>query len=511
MDEPNILIKTALNDAVQKVNEGMPPTAALKKVANELDLNPNYIQRTGEALNVALHYKHFKTAADRSSEFEIADIPQAIQDVFTVNEKTASEYISETFVDGGASDTVFNYNRILSNPVYKRAFMEIIGNDESYDSYPTSFAKIYEKSANYVDKLTKQAEEAQVSKVAAELDMNIQFSSLSDEFLKDAGYRTSFEEFESQVFSKHGEASLPYLDLLHKTACPNDERGVHDSSYIMFNQCKEASLFDSLIKSAEAFITTQKEAEEIAESLAFESSYLKDAHRLMGKQAVAECPDCGCQIGKPKKGCTCKHDSEKKAEKDDDETDYNEETEPEDPVLAEIKKKVSAGNKSVKEASIDPVLAEAMEKEAFFGMIGHLVGTSKMMHGMVNDPTHKSISSGIENMLSPKSHTPGGIKPNLTLDNMERKLLLQELMMTDPILSKVSPVRVARAFEQLLRLSPEISKEKEVVRAELRAMVSSQALSKFDADVMTKLDTGMLKRRVATQQFNHGMTEHFKI
>ena len=50
MEEPNILVKTALNEAVQKVNEGMTPSVALKKVANDLDLNPNYIQRTGEAL-----------------------------------------------------------------------------------------------------------------------------------------------------------------------------------------------------------------------------------------------------------------------------------------------------------------------------------------------------------------------------------------------------------------------------------------------------------------------------
>jgi uncharacterized Zn finger protein (UPF0148 family) len=508
MEEPNILIKTALNDAVQNVNAGLSPTAALKKVANDLDLNPNYIQRTGEALNVALHYKHFKTASDRSTEFEIADIPQAIADVFTVNEKTASEYASETFVSGDSNDTVFNYNRILSNPVYKRAFMEIVNASETHNSYPTTFNTVYEKSANYVQKLSKQAEETQVAKIAAELDMNIQFSSLSDEFSKDAGYRTSFEEFESQVFSKHGEASVPYLDLLYKTAKLDEERGVHDSSYIMFDRCKEASLFDELIKSAEAFIETQKIAEEVAESLVFESSYLKEAHKLMGKQAAAECPKCGCTIGKPKKGCTCSHDCEKKAEEEDKESDNNEEQEPEDPVLAEIKKKVSVKNK---EDDKDPVLKEALEKEAFFGMIGHLVGASNMMHGLVNEPAHKSISHGMESLFTTKTHSPGGTKPNMTLDNMERKLLLQELMLTDSILSKVSPAKVARAFEQLLRLSPEISKEKEVVRANLRAMVASQAFGTFEADQLTKLDTNMLKRRVATQQFNQGMTEHFKI
>jgi hypothetical protein len=143
-----------------------------------------------------------------------------------------------------------------------------------------------------------------------------------------------------------------------------------------------------------------------------------------------------------------------------------------------------------------------MEKEAFGGL-GGFGGFGKLLTDIAHAPITDALSS-----LSKK--TTMAAKPNLTLDNMERKLLLQELMMTDPILSRIPPARVARAFEQILRLSPEISKEKEVVRAELRAMVSTQALSKYDAEMMTKLDTGMLKRRVATQQFNKGMTENFK-
>jgi hypothetical protein len=41
-------------------------------------------------------------------------------------------------------------------------------------------------------------------------------------------------------------------------------------------------------------------------------------------------------------------------------------------------------------------------------------------------------------------------------------------------------------------------------------MVASQALSKYDADLMTKMDLGMLKRRAATQQFNMGHLDSFK-
>jgi hypothetical protein len=488
MDEPNILIKTALSEAVQKVNAGMSPTAALKKVANDMDLNPNYMQRTGEALNVALHYKHFKTASDRSMDFEIADIPKAIEDVFSVSQKTAAEKISEDFSVLDSNETVFNYNRILSNPVYKQAFLEISGAKETHDSFPTTLNTVYNKSANYVQKLAKQAEEAEVAKVAAEIELNANFSALCDEFKKDAAYRSPFEEFESQVFAKYGSTALPYLDLLHKTACASEERGVHDASYMMFDQCKEAALFDALLASADLLLASEKTASEASENLKFENSYLKECNSLFGKVAAKKDEDS--------------HESvETSKEEASEENKEEEEADEQDPVMAAVKKKASDANYNVvTQYDKDPVLAESLEKEAFLGSL------TNMMSSLVQEPLQDAFTHSFK--ASP--HQRMGVKPNLTLDNMERRLLLQELMLTDPILSKINPAKVARAFEQILRLSPEISKQKEVVRAELRAMVASQALSKYDAEMMTKLDVGMLKSRVATQHFNQGFTEHFK-
>jgi len=482
MDEPNILIKTALTDAVQHVNSGMPPTEALKKVANDLDLNPNYIQRTGEALNVALHYKHFKSASDRSTEFDIADISKAIEDTFTNTEKTAAEYTAEHFSGGELTDSVFNYNRMLSNPLYKRAFLEIVASEGNDAPNTTTLDTFYQKSANYVDALHKKAEQASVDKVAAEIELNNQFCNLSDTFKRAEGYHVPFEEFESQVFAKHGEAAQPYLDLLHKLACPSEERGVHDAGYMMFEQCKEAAMFDELMKAGEAFVTTEKLAADVDEDLVFEQSYLKECHIAMGKAAAARRP----VAANPK--------NVEKVATEQETVEYT------DPVLIEMQKKAADSSYVVGgNHGADPVLAQTMEKEAFGG-------SRSLLGELLREPVSEAFNSGFK-----KKQAPFGSTTNLTLDNMERKLLLQELMHTDPILSKVSPVKVVRAFEQILRLSPEISKEKEVVRANLRAMVSSQALSTFEADQLTKLDVGMLKRRIATTEFNKGNIEQFRI
>jgi hypothetical protein len=362
--------------------------------------------------------------------------------------------------------------------------MEIEEAPEKHESYQTTFRTIYEKSANYVDKLQKQAEVAEVARVEAEMDLNTKFAALSDYFRRDSGYRTAFEEFESQVFAKHGSAAVPYIDLIHKTACPNEERGVHDAGYMMFEPCKEAQLFDSLMKLATQMLETEKLASEASENLQYEQAYLKEAHKLLGKQAEEDSEVDHLPTTSVKKEC--------------------------DPVLVRAKKKAADSSYSVTEkCAEDPVHEEYLEKEAFFGPFSTLMSLTRAGAALSGDKHENPLIASVTEAFTKEHQKP--IKPNLTLDNMERTLLLQELMLTDPILSKLPPAKVARAFEQLLRLSPEISKEKEVVRAQLRAMVSSQALSVFDADLMTKLDTGMLKRRIATQQFNLGRTEHFKI
>lgn len=526
MEEPNILVKTALNEAVQQVNAGRTPTQALSKVANDFDLNPNYTQRVGEALNVALHYKHFKTASDRSSEFEIADIGKAIEENFSTSEKTAAEFISDHFSSNHSNAEVFNYNRILNNPLYKKAFLEISNAKETHEAFPTTLPTVYQKSANYVANLHKQAEEAEVERTSAEIDLNDKFSSLMQQFRKDASYRTSFEEFESQAFSKYGSVAVPYIDLLHKAANLKEERGIHDGKYIMFEPCKEAQMFDGLMHAATKMVAADILLKQARENLAFEDAFLKECKVILGKTAAkteteeSEKEESGEENPKHEATESKKHEREESkkelpesdplhekmesVEHEKKEDEDEDEDESIDPVLARIKKKIKIRHEQ--SDSSDPVKEAVLEKEAF---LGSLFAAGKLLTSLHN-PSEKAFGGMVESTLF-TNNTPPVKKPNLTLENMERKLLLQELMLTDPILSKVNPAKVARAFEQLLRLSPEISKQKEVVRAELRAMVSTQALSKFDADLITKLDTGMLKRRVATLEFNKGNNQLFRI
>jgi hypothetical protein len=472
MEEPNSLVKIALAEVVQKVNSGTKPTAALKKVATDLDLNPNYIHRVGEALNVALHYNHFKSASDRSSQFEIADIPATISDIFQGNDKAASEAGKDTFGAPNGSDEAFNYNRMLNNPKYKQAYMKIASSTEIEDSFPLSLKGAFEKSANLIKDLERDLDEAETTKVGAEIALNQKFSSLSDHFRRDENYRTSFGEFESQVFSKHGEEAVPYLDLLHKTSNINDERGVHDSKYTMFTPCVELEMYNSFMKAAAELAESDTTLKVAKDNYTFEKEYYSEIGKLVANNGSLS----------------------KKAEAD--------------PVIALSKKK---NNQKKQAEERDPVLtriektAKLTQKTSGFGLMGLagiLGNNEKGKDGM--------LGKAMGLLSSPSGPRTSGPRQNVTLQNMERQLLFQELIMTDPILSRANPHKVAKAYEQILRLSPEVSKEKEVVRAMLRQAVASQAIAPHDADQWTKLDIDMLKRKIVSDNYLRGQEDGLK-
>ena len=470
MEQPNTLVKIALNEVISTINGGVSPTSALKKVASDLDLNPNYVHRVGEALNVALHYNHFKKASDRSAQFEIADIPETIKSIFSGVEKTSHQKRSENFSNEASADSVFNYNRILSNPKYKKAYLEISQAGETHTSFPLSLRGAFEKSANLLKDLERSVDETQTTKVGAEIALNSQFSGLADHFKKDASYRTSFEEFESQAFSKHGKLAVPYLDLLHGASKTAEARGVHDPEYKFFNDSRELAMFDTLLKSAQTLVTAQT-AEKIAEEqLQFEKSYYAEIGKLVANN-----------------GSLSKGASEDSA--------------------PEIRKKKIKSEKSAEEG--DPVLLR-IEKNAALKKSASGIGNMTTLFALGNLLSQSQTPQAFGKDLGERfAHSRGNDAPkhNLPLENMERQLLVQELMMTDPILSKVSPGKVAKAYEQILRLSPQVSKEKEVVRAMLRQAVATQAVAPHDADQWTKLDTDILKRKIVTENYMRGKGE----
>ena len=84
-------------------------------------------------------------------------------------------------------------------------------------------------------------------------------------------------------------------------------------------------------------------------------------------------------------------------------------------------------------------------------------------------------------------------------DNRDRAFLLQELATTDPILSKMPTSNVVNAYEQMLRIAPELSKEKEITRAFLRQAGATQAIDPFQGQQLIQANTQLLKQHQLQQ------------
>ena len=74
------------------------------------------------------------------------------------------------------------------------------------------------------------------------------------------------------------------------------------------------------------------------------------------------------------------------------------------------------------------------------------------------------------------------------LKGVQRSMILQELILTDPVLSGESPETVARAYQSLVEVAPHVALNREVVRSILRQATQSMAISPYDADVWAKLE-----------------------
>ena len=72
--------------------------------------------------------------------------------------------------------------------------------------------------------------------------------------------------------------------------------------------------------------------------------------------------------------------------------------------------------------------------------------------------------------------------------------MLQELATTDPILAKLPTHKVVDAYQQMLRLSPEMSKEKEVVRSFLRSSTAGQAIDPYVGGQLIDANTRLLRQ-----------------
>lgn len=457
IEEPNALIKAALFKAVEHINNHKDsPEEAVTKVAKEFDLNPGFIEQVSRGLNTAMTYNHFKNAEDKAANFPVVDAEKVANEIFSAPVKTKQKQASEYFGVEDYASAPINFNKILNNPSFQSGYAKMGSNKEDKANDLTERG-LFEKAAIELRDLEKQANDFATQKRSSQLQIDAKCEKLIHHFKKNAAYRIPFEEFESQVFAQRGEEAIPYLDLIYKAADLKETRGVHDNSYWTFELSKEAesfnNLFDELNKYAEISLF-EKEATDLFNDT---KQKFDSINKLVG-------------------GYSFKKEA------------------------AEVKKKLI--NKATEK------LPEKVS-EAELNYLEALTLTVKELSNLEKQSLEKKSFSPLDILFEKikevnKSKGGGGFK-NKTLDNIERTAVIQELLMTDPILKKESPHKVISAFEAILRIAPQISREKELVRALLRQIVSQQAIGPFEANQLTETDINMMKQKLMQEgKLNQG-------
>ena len=88
--------------------------------------------------------------------------------------------------------------------------------------------------------------------------------------------------------------------------------------------------------------------------------------------------------------------------------------------------------------------------------------------------------------------------------NMYRTMLLQRLIVTDPILKGADEDSVIKAYESLVQIAPEVSLQEDVTRSILREAVTTASISPYDAKSYVDLDSAIKKQLAATSPATEG-------
>ncbi len=472
MKDPNTLLKEAVESIVDNVSQaGMTPHDAVVKAAQEYDLNVNFIKRASEAINVALTHAHFKNnPSQRDQDFPIVDAEKVASEVFSLKPKTAEEMKSEWFPDMSKMDVNFNK---LTLPNVKQAFTEILCQSETHDSFPLSEAGLRDKCGHYIDNLESHVDRLETKQAEKKFDISRSFSRIVESFSKAAEYRPSFESFEREVNSAFGSRGSDYVELIYASSGLDEKRANFAEPSEPIKTSEAGQLFTSLLDSVTEYNKVAAEVEVAYETLT------NDKGRI--KQAFLDLSNIRNNIG-----TETLHVPAQKVETPaamDDESD---------PVMTAAKAKMEQSKEELDES----YLTEGQKR-----LPHHL--KRAIIHKKKNktaeaDPALKEagvmdLAKGFGEMAShePKSK----VTSNTHTDNLDRKLMLQDMMMFDPILSTMEPKRVGELYEQFMRIAPELSKEKEIVRSSLRTMGQGQGVDPFTANSYIDTNSNVLKQR----------------
>ena len=436
----------ALVKAVEFYNSGCDPNEAIVKSAQAMHFNLDQTDRLVEKFNTARTINYFeKNPEDRTQNFEIASKEKVAEYLFGDKaEKKASsdvdEYHDYSCYDARESD-------YFAPPAEKKA-EEDVGNPDLEDRHGVSGYSTESLQRMILKRASEHAEQAKF--------IRDQIGMIGDEVA------TELSKIASAVVSGY-DPDLRYATF--KAACGDSPAFKAFDGLVPDHIKKEAAKHDRMFKRAnvidlEDMQPLANELEKIAEVMKGVDEFEKEAekHEAYRKNIIDNLTKIAA---KNDKGGKSQKDTEYEAAKDFLNLGSD-----------VIGKPVEAAG-ALGRGAAEGVAGKGLSDYLDIGFLGSKEDISKMM----SRPKKKDTTIA--------DH----------INNLRRSTILQDLYENDPILQEADPDALANAYQTVIQTSPEMSLNKEIVRAILRQSVNSMAVSPFDAKQWADLENVLGKNK----------------
>lgn len=451
----------ALHTAVSNFNECGDPTKSVVKAAVAADFNTDQTSRLVEMFNTARTLYHFKKASDRTESFELADPARVLSSMFetTPEVKQAAAYHLD---DTSAYSTPERSYIDAPAPTIKSA--EAPNACEGMTLEVTTSTILSEVQATR-DIAKTAADEADIAGHSA----GMYLGKVANTLVRGM-YDPDGEKY-ARLYAGYGEqeAFAPVLAKLAEFVAEKDKPDAGTMrKFASQRVIDDSDLREQVSLLSEARRWMEVEAELKAASIVLEKE-AADLHRALLVAVNLE-------------------PQEKTAE--ETLTGF---------FTCDFVKRATRTSTSTWD-TVDPITGRKVEhKDIQDGKPPEPVppGMGEGIRGYVKDRVSQlgggpsALDAYVERAFSgPKERENKALSERLK--NVQRGIMLQDLMTTDPVLSDADPGAVAQAYETMLQLSPHTASNKEVVRAWLRQSVHSVATSPYDAEQLTKLEKNIV-------------------
>lgn len=454
-------LMTALGDAVGHRKAGMDDCAAVIKAAGAHDFNPDQTRRLSEMYNTAKTLSFFKRSADRTLPFNLVDPDKVLAGLFSPEAVAPRKE---------AAAGLHDYSFYDSSPKHESVdSWSVTGDLRTVEGLDTN--ALFGAATVALDGSRKAAEAAISAAEQCDCRADILINDIANELWREdmPGYDKQAEALKAFGDELPDGMACGLIDTI-RSRLP--KRASWEYPIITDFDSRRPdvmAMFKELVHCDISAGNLRKDAEELSSGVNAQWAEFTKAAGLFEGVVDDQSPESFLSPG----------------------------------LLA----RVDGRDLDILKSAYDPGSKPESTKPSEGGSKGKGTMTSSLASALTSDMA-KGLGAGVSKQVSDmtaKALTEptarAHVKATERIKNMQRGLILDDLINNDPEISGADPEDVSRAYQTIIELSPETSLRKDVVRSVLREMVNTQAVSPYDAKTLTDLETSLQKRMALGREF----------